>query len=131
LLIYAAEIICLREAFFSGYRDLNGHKVYCSRISGPRYRWKRRRDTRFGPAPSCFSDPECLSCADADHRHWWAGGVEKDVTFEDADPDINDQIDAAYRPKYRRYAASIIGRIVSLKARSATIRLVPRSAGFY
>ncbi|MGA2152022.1 MAG: DUF2255 family protein, partial [Geobacteraceae bacterium] len=37
-----------------------------------------------------------------------AGGVEKDVTFVDAVPDINDQIDAAYRTKYRRYAASII-----------------------
>jgi hypothetical protein len=57
----------------------------------------------------------------------WAGGVEKDVTFVDADPDINDQIDAAYRKKYRRYAASIISHIVSPKARSATIKLVPRS----
>ncbi len=56
----------------------------------------------------------------------WAGGVEKDVTFVDADPDINDQIDAAYRSKYRRYAASIVSRIVSREARSATMRLVPR-----
>src|SRR5947209_4918769 len=32
-----------------------------------------------------------------------AGGVEKDVTFvEEPDPGINDQIDAAYRAKYRR-----------------------------
>ena len=37
-----------------------------------------------------------------------AGGVDKDVTFvEEADPEINDQIDAAYRqldkhPRYRR-----------------------------
>lgn len=57
----------------------------------------------------------------------WAGGVEKDVTFVDADPGINDQIDAAYRAKYRRYAASIISSIVSPKARSATIKPVPRS----
>ena len=57
----------------------------------------------------------------------WAGGVEKDVTFADADPNINDQIDAAYRTKYRRYAASIISTIVSPRARSATIKLVPRS----
>ncbi len=57
----------------------------------------------------------------------WAGGVEKDVTFVDADPDLNDQIDAAYRIKYRRYAASIIRSIVSPEARSATIKLVPRS----
>jgi hypothetical protein len=58
-----------------------------------------------------------------------AGGVEKDVTFVDADPDINDQIDAAYRTKYRRYAASIINSILSPEAKAATIKLVPRSTG--
>ena len=32
-----------------------------------------------------------------------AGGVEKNVDFvEETDPGINDQIDAAYRTKYRR-----------------------------
>ena len=61
--------------------------------------------------------------------HIHAGGVDKDVTFVDADSDINDQIDAAYRTKYRRYAASIISHIVSPEARSATIKLVPRSTG--
>ena len=59
--------------------------------------------------------------------HIQAGGVDKDVTFVDADPNFNDQIDAAYRSKYRRYAASIIGSILSAEARSATIKLVPRS----
>jgi len=59
--------------------------------------------------------------------HIQAGGVDKDVTFVDADPDINNQIDAAYRTKYRRYAASIISTIVSPEAQSATIKLVPRS----
>ena len=53
--------------------------------------------------------------------HIRAGGVEKEVTFVDADPDLNDQIDAAYRTKYRRYAASIIRSILSPEARSATI----------
>ena len=56
-----------------------------------------------------------------------AGGVDKDVTFvEESDPNINDQIDAAYRTKYRRYAASIINTVVNPDARSATIKLVPR-----
>jgi hypothetical protein len=57
-----------------------------------------------------------------------AGGVNKDVSFVDvdADHDINDQIDAAYRTKYRRYAESIINSTVSPKARSAIIKLVPR-----
>ena len=59
--------------------------------------------------------------------HIQAGGVDKDVTFVDADPGINDQIDAAYRAKYRRYAARIIGTIVSPEARAATIKLVPLS----
>ena len=54
--------------------------------------------------------------------------MELDVTFvEEADPGINDQIDAAYRTKYRRYAASIINSINSLTARAATIKLVPRA----
>jgi len=62
--------------------------------------------------------------------HIQAGGVEKDVTFvEEDDPSINDQIDDAYRTKYRRYAASIINSIISPEARSATIKLVPRSTG--
>jgi len=59
--------------------------------------------------------------------HIRAGGVEKDVTFvEETNPDINDQVDAAYRTKYRRYAASIINTVVSPEARAATIKLVPR-----
>ena len=57
--------------------------------------------------------------------HIQAGGVDKDVTFVDASPDLNDQIDAVYRSKYRRYAASIINSIVSPTARSATIKLIP------
>ena len=59
----------------------------------------------------------------------WAGGVEKDVTFVEDDSDIHDQIDAAYRTKYRLYAANIINSIVSPEARSATIKLVPRATG--
>lgn len=55
-----------------------------------------------------------------------AGGVNKDVTFvEEADSDINDQIDAAYATKYRRYA-SIVKSMVTPAVRAATIKLVPR-----
>jgi hypothetical protein len=61
--------------------------------------------------------------------HIRAGGVDKDVTFVEADPAINEQIDAAYRTKYRRYAASIINSINNPTARTATIKLVPRSPG--
>ena len=55
-----------------------------------------------------------------------AGGVEKDVLLVETD-EMNDEINAAYRTKYRRYAASIVGSIVSAKAREATLKLVPRS----
>jgi hypothetical protein len=57
----------------------------------------------------------------------WAGGVVKDVTFVfvDADDEVEDQIDSAYRTKYRRYAASIISHMVSPEVQSATIKLVP------
>jgi hypothetical protein len=59
--------------------------------------------------------------------HIRAGSVDKDVAFvEEADPDLNNQIDAAYRTKYRRYAASILNTTVTPEARSATIKLVPR-----
>jgi hypothetical protein len=57
-----------------------------------------------------------------------AGGVEKDVTFmEETDPGINDQIDAAYRTKYRRHGARFVNPMVAPEARATTIKLVPRS----
>jgi hypothetical protein len=58
--------------------------------------------------------------------HIRAGGVDKDVTFADADPNLNDTIDTAYRDKYRRYGERIIGGVVNPEARAATIKLMPR-----
>jgi hypothetical protein len=59
--------------------------------------------------------------------HIRAGGVNKDVSFvEEAEPDINGQIDAAYHTKYR-HSPSAVSRINSPEARSTTIRLVPRT----
>jgi hypothetical protein len=58
-----------------------------------------------------------------------AGGVEKDVRFMDADTTLNDEIDTAYRTKYRRHGAQYVNMMVSPEARSATIKLAPRSAG--
>jgi hypothetical protein len=58
--------------------------------------------------------------------HIKAGSVDKDVIFVDADPALNDQIDAAYRSKYRRYGARWVDPMVAPEARSATIKLVPR-----
>jgi hypothetical protein len=58
--------------------------------------------------------------------HISAGGVERDVAFEDADSAVYDQVDAAYRAKYGRYA-SIVDGIISSEARASTLRLVPRA----
>jgi len=55
-----------------------------------------------------------------------AGGVQQDVTFIDADHSLDDEVDAAYRAKYRRYAGSILDSVLTPEARSTTIKLVPR-----
>ena len=57
--------------------------------------------------------------------HIEAGGVDKDVLLVETD-DMNDEIDAAYRAKYHRYADSIVSSIVSPEAQAATLKLVPR-----
>jgi hypothetical protein len=54
-----------------------------------------------------------------------AGGVERDVTIEDADGAVNDDVDAAYRAKYRRYAQNIVDSITNDQARGTTLKLVP------
>jgi hypothetical protein len=56
----------------------------------------------------------------------WAGGVEKDVTFEDANREIDDEVDAAYRTKYRRYAGRILNSCLTPEARSTTVKIMPR-----
>jgi len=55
-----------------------------------------------------------------------AGGVQKDVTFEDATHELDDEIDGAYRSKYRRYTGRILNSVLTPMARSATLKLVPR-----
>ena len=64
--------------------------------------------------------------AQARHEgHVQAGGINRDVRLVETD-NLNDEIDAAYRTKYHRYAASIVDSIVTSEARAATLRLVPR-----
>jgi hypothetical protein len=56
-----------------------------------------------------------------------AGGVTKDVKFVSIDSadQVGDEIDAAYRAKYRRYPASIVNSVLTPEARAATLELVP------
>jgi hypothetical protein len=56
-----------------------------------------------------------------------AGGVDKDVTFVEADDDISDEVDAAFRTKYRRYDARFVEPLMTPEAREATLKLVPRA----
>ena len=87
-----------------------GDDLYVRSVNGPAAAWFRGTRVRH-------------------EGHIRAGGVEKDVAFVDADHSIDDQIDAAYRTKYRRYATSITDRINSPGARSTTIKLVLRPSG--
>ena len=57
----------------------------------------------------------------------WSGRIEKDVTLVAAEPAVNDEVDAAYRAKYRRYAGRILNSCLSPEARSTTLRVIPRA----
>jgi hypothetical protein len=64
---------------------------------------------------------------DRHEGHIQSGGVEKDVTFDDAEDDILGELDNAYRTKYRRYDARFVDPLMVPDARAATLRLVPRA----
>lgn len=54
-----------------------------------------------------------------------AGGVVRDVTFAEADPDAYAGIDRAYHAKYDRYGPQIVGSVVGPQVGPLTIRLLP------
>ncbi|AWB96285.1 DUF2255 domain-containing protein [Agromyces badenianii] len=54
-----------------------------------------------------------------------AGGVERDVSFAEPDPDVHAAIDAAYHAKYDGYGAKIVGTVVGPQVVATTIRLEP------
>jgi hypothetical protein len=53
-----------------------------------------------------------------------AAGMTKEVTFEPVDGPINDRIDDAYRAKYR--GSPYLGPMIGARARSATVKVMPR-----
>ena len=85
----------------------HGDQIYVRSVGGPNGRWFRGTQTR--------------------HRgHIRAGGVAKDVSFVSVDAaDVGEEIDAAYRAKYRRYPAGIVNSVLTPQARAATLKLVP------
>ncbi|MDR7277265.1 hypothetical protein J2S41_004043 [Catenuloplanes atrovinosus] len=56
-----------------------------------------------------------------------AGGIERDVTFAEADPGVHAAIDAAYHAKYDSYGPRIVNTVVGAHAVPVTIRLLPRA----
>jgi hypothetical protein len=54
-----------------------------------------------------------------------AGGVERDVSFEEPAVDAHGAIDAAYHAKYDRHGPRIVGTVVGPKVVGTTLRLVP------
>jgi hypothetical protein len=55
-----------------------------------------------------------------------AGGIERDVAFEEPGPEVADELHAAYHAKYDRYGAKDVDPVVSLEAAGATLRLRAR-----
>ena len=54
------------------------------------------------------------------------GALQRDVIFEEPDDADDRTIDEAYRTKYGRSGGGYVDAMVSLNARAATLRLVPR-----
>ena len=54
-----------------------------------------------------------------------AGGVERDVRFEEPGAEVDGDVDRAYHAKYDRYGPSIVGTVVSAEAARSTLRLLP------
>jgi hypothetical protein len=84
-----------------------GDDVYVRSVNGRSASWFRRAQDRHEARISVV-------------------GVTKDVRLVETGEDT-DAIDAAYRTKYRRYAARIIDSIISPQAGAATLKLVPHT----
>src|SRR2546427_12511270 len=86
-----------------------GDDLYVRSVKGPTGAWFRGAQQRH-------------------EGHIQAGGLGRDVTFADSDRTLSDEIDRAYRTKYRRYSANIVNSVLTQQARSATLQLVPRES---
>lgn len=54
-----------------------------------------------------------------------AAGLTKDVAFEPVDGAINDEVDDAYRKKYK--SSPYLQPMIGARARAATVRIIPRT----
>jgi hypothetical protein len=100
----------------------------------------RRRDGQLRPYTTMWvvrvGDDLYVRSAGGPDRPWYrhalasgtgrlrAGGIERDVRFGDADPDIHDSVDSAYHAKYDRFGPGPVSHVTGPDARTVTIRLV-------
>jgi hypothetical protein len=52
-------------------------------------------------------------------------GLEQDVTFETSEPELANDVTAAYHAKYDRHGPRIVGTVVSGEAVRSTLRVMP------
>ncbi len=83
----------------------HGDELYVRSVNGPTAAWHRGVQTRHA-------------------GHISAGGVTKDVTFTEADHNLDDALDVEYRRKYGHYAGPA-AHITGPLARQTTLRLQP------
>lgn len=84
-----------------------GENLYIRSAHGPENGWFRRaRQAGVGRISS--------------------GGVEKDVTFEPADPGVREALDAALHAKYDRFGPGPVGAITGDDVLETTLRVTPR-----
>jgi hypothetical protein len=84
-----------------------GDDLYVRSVNGPAAAWFRATQVRG-------------------KGHVSAGGVDRDVGFADVDRSLDDDLDAAFRTKYRRYGEGVLGTVLTSQARSATLKVEAR-----
>jgi hypothetical protein len=95
---------------------------------GPRIVWVVRRNDDVYIRSVNGDEGAWFRSVQARHAgHISAGGLEVDVSFEDADHNLDDAIDEEYRRKYGR--SSAVERITSPKAQATTLRIVRADRG--
>ena len=96
-------------------------------LQHPRTIWVVRHGDSLYVRSVNGTDGAWFRAVEARHTgHISAGGVDADVVFEEADHNVDDELDEEYRRKYGR-SSSAVDHITSAKARATTIRLEPAS----
>jgi hypothetical protein len=83
-----------------------GDAIYIRSAHGPENPWFRRALT-------------------SGRGHIRSGGVDKDVTFEPAPPEVNAQVTAAYHAKYDRHGPVPVGAVTGNDVLDTTLRVMP------